>query len=253
MLSQTEKMLLKELLALAPYPEQSPTFNELLGYMYGLAITPVDIPAEEWTSAMFDDAGSQVSARDQARGMEQILNQVHATFMGHKLRGTLHFPYQIETIAEEDVEEILEWVAGFEVALGLRPELWEPDEEAPIPPRKMEELFFSMMVIQGLTDPVEVMEFFDKLPPELFMDTFQAFDPQDLNRDLQVQAFLLATLPLTIQTLQNHGDYLERTGLAPTLMATAPERPEDSPGSPPARLSGKGKIIHVDFLRKKRK
>ena len=43
MLSSIEQTLLKEFLAQIPYPEQALSYHELMGFMYGLAITPVTI------------------------------------------------------------------------------------------------------------------------------------------------------------------------------------------------------------------
>lgn len=258
MLSDIEKTLLKEFLALIPYPEQSLSYNELMGYLYGLAITPTHIPEQEWMSAIFSDDVDSVPAEAQARGMYQILAQVYSAFLSEKRMKKLHFPYEIETLAENELEEVLEWVSGFEEALALRPETWEPESDAKVSPKKKEELFFSLMVIQGLTDPAEIMPFFEKLPKEVFSETFLSYDPNGDDRELQVQAFLLATLPLAVQTLQDYGASLESSDRE-LLDLSFPLQPgERQWSSPPAYDKNdppkkkKGEVIQVDFTRKEK-
>jgi yecA family protein len=247
MLSPIEETLLKEFLAQIPYPEQTLSYNELMGFMYGLAITPVKIPSEEWLPGIFSDDVDSVPAEARAKGMNLILGQVYESFMAKKMRGTLHFPYQVENLMDKSLEELLEWSYGFEEALALRPEIWEPDENGEGSVKTQEELFFSMMVLQGLNDPVEIMPFFEKIPAEIFSETFASFDPDD-DRELQVQAFLIATLPLAIQTLQEYGARLEKSGVveSSTAKAVPPPNKQHKP-------SKKGKVIQVDFSRHKKK
>ncbi len=247
MLSQIEETLLKEFLAQIPYPEQALSYNELMGFMYGLAITPEEIPPQEWLLAIFSDDVDSVPAEARARGMNLILTQVYDSFMARKMRGALHFPYPVENLQDQELEELLEWSYGFEEALALRPEIWEPNENSDDSGQKQEELFFSMMVLHGLNDPVEIMPFFEKIPTEIFSETFATFDPDDDDRELQVQAFLIATLPLAIQTLQEYGTQLEKSGVH-----------QSRPGKTTANLntmktSAKGKVIQVDFSKRKKK
>lgn len=260
MLSPTEKTLLKELLALAPVPEQTFSFNELMGYMFGLVITPETIPASEWMPIIFGEDETDISAEDQARSMGTVLGQVYATFQAQHQAGTLHFPYQLETLEREELEEVIEWTSGFEEALALRPELWEPDIDTRLNAMQQEELFFSMMVIQGLVDPVEIMPFFEKLPDEVFAEAFETLHVEEENRELQIQAFLLATLPLSVQTLQDHAvsvqKILSENGkFAKNLMEeTSLFDLKDFDTKVPAkkRPAGKSNIIKVDFNKKKK-
>lgn len=260
MLSPTEKTLLKELLAFAPVPEQTLSYNELMGFMFGLAITPVAIPADEWMVAIFGDDESGISAIDQARSMSTVLNQVYATFLAKKEHGELHFPYQMETLEELELEEVLEWVSGFEEALALRPDIWEPSDDDEAEPKKIEELYFSMMVIQGLVDPVEIMPFFEKLPDEVFAEAFISFDPEEKNKELQIQAFLLATLPLSVKTLQDHAEEMRKSiPLEEQQRLETALRPTKFPDifsashAPAVKSARKSNVIQVDFSRGKTK
>jgi yecA family protein len=258
MLSSIEKTLLKELLALAPVPEQTLSYNELMGFMFGLAITPVTIPDDEWMVAIFGDDESGITAEDQARSLSTVLSQVYTTFLAKKDRNELHFPYELETLEQNRLEEVLEWVSGFEEALALRPEFWEPAEESELEAKNIEELFFSMMVIQGLVDPVDVMPFFENLPDELIAEAFTSFKPGEENKDLQIQLFLLSTLPLAVQTLQKHADRLQhdislkekfRFVSAAQAKSTMPAKAEPDGREKKKR---KAEVIKVDFTKRTR-
>ncbi len=73
---------------------------------------------------------------------------------------------------------LYEWVSGFEEAIALREELWDPEEYPDISDRKKEELYHSMMTIQGLVDPVEVMDYFEDMPDEVFQEAFSGMDSE---------------------------------------------------------------------------
>lgn len=260
MLSPTEKMLLKELLALSPVPEQTFSFNELMGYLFGLVITPDSIPASEWMPVIFGEDETGISAEDQARSMSTVLGQIYSTFQARHQAGTLQFPYQLETLEKEELEEVLEWVSGFEEALAMRPDFWEPDFDSTLTAKQQEELFFSIMVVQGLVDPVEILPFFEKLPNEIFSEAFETFEIGAESRELQIQAFLLATLPLSIQTLQNHASRIEKIisdggkFTANLIKETSFSAPNDFvfERQTQKRSPGKSNVIEVDFRKKKK-
>ena len=252
MLSETEKTLLQELLALAPVPEQTLGFNELMGYMFGLAITPVPIPDDEWMTAIFTDAPSGISAEDQARSMATVLQQVHTIFTAREARGELEFPYELETLEYSDLEEVLEWVSGFEEALNLRSEIWAPEDDTALETRLVEELYFSLMVIQGLAEPEELTEFFDKLPDEVIAEAFVTFEPGRQDRSQQIQAFLLATLPLAIRTLRQYAKTVATTRLRP-VRSTGKKTPRKSQAGDPVSPLRRDNVIEVDFATRTKK
>ncbi len=249
MLSPIAKTLLKELLTLLAVPEHALGPHELMGFMFGLAILPEPIPDEEWLPAVCGESLADKAAVNRSRTLRRVLKEIHAVFLAEKQRDALQFPYRIETLMERDLEDILKWVAGFDEALALRPEIWEPEIGPDFSRQQQEEVFFSMLVIQGLVDPVEIMSFFEELPDDVFADAFVSFTPQDDNRELQVQAFLLATLPLAVQTLQEHAASLE----ASTPISPAP-RPSVFPHPASMKSDGagrnkkkSGKLIRVSF------
>ena len=253
MLSDIEEKLIKDLFALATIPEQTFTYNELMGYMFGLLMTPTAIPKQEWMPVIFLDSEFESYSEGHALGMKQILTQLYDIFKAKKEQGELNFPYDVEEMKEEDLEEIFEWVSGFEEALCLRPDFWEPDAHQDMPEQAQEELFYSMMVIQGLVDIEEAMPFFSKLPDEVFAEMFDTSITDKQDKEMQLIGFLVATLPLSIQTLQGHAEYiavnLPKTS-APVQLHPALHKKDDAT-SPKIDtvLKKKGTIIKGNFKR----
>ena len=105
---------------------------------------------------------------------------------------------------------LYEWVSGFEEAIALRDELWDPEEYPDLSDEKKEELYHSIMTIQGLVDPVEAMDYFEDMPDELFQEAFSGLDSELSDREAQIQIFLMASLPLAIETLQDHARVVEK-------------------------------------------
>lgn len=207
MLSPTEEVLLKELLAIAPLPEGTLTYHELMGFMFGLAITPIHIDRDEWLDAVFGEEPCNGCKPKRHRPLTDCFIQIYSAFLARQEQGQLQFPYQVETLKEADVRDVREWASGLEEALSLRPDIWAPDEAggnfANFTDQELEELFFCIMVIQGLADPVEVQMFLERIPDEIFADIFAAYDLKSEKKDRNFQALLLGAFPLVIQALQN--------------------------------------------------
>ena len=204
MLTATEKKNLKSLLAMTEDPDTTFSYEELLGYLFGLAMTPDMIVPSDWMPIIF---GGDLPAFDSIEQMEtmtgnlmEVFNNFIADFHNEKLK----FPFKIEKLNDKQLVALYEWVSGFEEAIILREELWDPEEYPELSDQKKEELYHSMMTIQGLVDPVEIMDYFEAMPDELFQEAFSGLDMAVNDREAQIQLFLLASLPLTIETLQEH-------------------------------------------------
>ena len=85
----------------------------------------------------------------------EVFNNFIADFHNEKLK----FPFKIEKLNDKQFIALYEWVSGFEEAIILREELWDPEEYPELSYQKKEELYHSMMTIQGLVDPVEIMDY----------------------------------------------------------------------------------------------
>lgn len=211
MITPEEKKILLDFLALSKEPEDTFTYDELLGYFYGLAITPGLLLPSEWIPLIFGGDMPAYDSVEQMEGMNacllNIYNRYHAAFLDK----TLEFPFQLEELDEHKLDKIYEWVSGLEEALFLREEIWDPEEYPGLDEKKKGELFHALMTIQGLVDPMEANEFFEDIPDEVFQQTIGDAGNPEQSRDTQLQLLLLSSLPLAAQTLRKHADTVENS------------------------------------------
>jgi yecA family protein len=210
MLTAIEKKNLKKLLSMSGEPDNTFSYDELLGYMFGLAMTPEMLAPSEWMPIIFGGDLPEFDSMEQMQTMTGNLIQVYNTFIDDFHNHKLILPFNIEKLKENQLEALYEWISGFEEAIALREELWDPEEFPELSDRKKEELYHSMMTIQGLVDPVEVMDYFDEMPDDLFEEAFSGMEPKPEDRELQIQVFLMASLPLAIETFQDHARTIEQ-------------------------------------------
>lgn len=210
MLTAKEKKTLKHLLSLAPEPDMTFSFDELMGFMFGLGITPDIVPPSEWLPVIFAGDSPEYDSLEQMNEMTGCLMQVYNKFTAAFQQETLSLPFAIEQIEDHQFDMLYDWVSGFEEALALRDEIWDPEENPSLPEKNKEQLFHAMMTIQGLVDPVEVMDFFDHLPEEVFKEAFAEMPDEIDSREVQIQLFLVATLPMAVDIFQDHGRRMEK-------------------------------------------
>jgi yecA family protein len=210
MLTATERKNLKNLLAMTGEPDNTFSYDELLGYMFGLAMTPDILVPSEWMPIIFGGDLPAFDSTEQMQTMTDNLIQVYNSLIDDFHNYKLNFPFNIEKLKDSQFEALYEWISGFEEAISLREELWDPEEYPELSDKKKEALYHSLMTIQGLVDPVEVMDYFEELPDELFQEAFSGMDTALNDRELQIQVFLMASLPLAIETFQEHSRTVEK-------------------------------------------
>lgn len=260
MLTAAEKKTIKKLLSLAPDKEQTFGFDELQGFLFGLAITPDIILPSDWMPIIFAGDMPEYTSLEQADEMTgclvRVYNKMTTAFHDNKL----DFPFNMDRLTKKQLISVYEWVSGFEEAMALREELWDPEEFPAMSERKKEELYHCMVTIQGLVDPTDVMDFFDNLPDEVLQEIFPEVNATDEQREMQIQAFLLATLPLTIETLQYHARSVEKKRQKKTVKKVIPAISSNrqagaARGKEKTRqINGKPKenVIHVDFQQRRK-
>ena len=210
MLTPTDKKNLQRLLAQAEDPDNTFSYDELLGYLFGLAMTPDVLMPSEWMPLIFDGTLPEFDSMEVAQKLTGSLMAAYNKYIAAFQSGKLTFPFTIEKLQDDQFAALYEWVSGFEEAIALREELWDPEEYPELSDEKKEELYHSMMTIQGLVDPVEAMEYFEDMPDELFLEAFSGVDVELGDREAQIQIFLLASLPLAIETFQEHARAVEK-------------------------------------------
>jgi len=245
--TEKERRILRQFINLAPDPETSFTYDELLGFLYGLAITPDVIMPSEWFPIIFGDEMPMYESVQQVEEMTTCLTQLYNRMVAAFHDNDLVFPFDMNEMEDKDINIIYEWVSGFEEALAMRDELWDPEEFPELNERQKEEIYYSLMVIQGLVEPETVLEFFESLPDEVFLETFPDIDLQETDKATQIQFFLFASLPLSIGTLQKHSRVLETKRQQRFIKKkTKPVKARKAAGT-------KSNVIQVDFRNKQKK
>lgn len=238
-----EKKILQQMLKLAPDQSTCLSYEELLGFLFGLAITPEPINPGEWFPAVFGDELPDFKAPNQMEKMFSTLIQVFNKMVTAHNDNALEFPFDFATLSDEDIEHVYAWVSGFDEALFLREELWDPEESTYLTDHGKEELYYSLLTIRGMVEPDEVKDFFANLPDEAFQEATPADVGEDIDKESQIQLMLIASLPLAVETLQQHSRVLH--ALRQKKMAP----PENGSGE----KRRKGNVIKVDFGQKGKK
>ncbi|MDJ0623573.1 MAG: UPF0149 family protein [Desulfocapsaceae bacterium] len=208
LITQKDEKNLRKLLAIAISPEKTFSYDELRGYLYGIAITPDVIDPSEWVPVVFGDDKPEYESDEQVRELMgtlfTVLNRHVAAFQDDNL----FMPFDMKTIREKDVIGILEWTSGFEEALSLRPECWE--EHRDLDEEEQDRLMNSLVVIEGIVYPEDAVDMFTHLPPEELEDMGVDISGNSANRVIQVQLFMLQALEQSIETIQSHGARQEK-------------------------------------------
>lgn len=241
MLTATDIKNLQNLLAMTEDPDNTFSFDELLGYLFGLAMTPEVLLPSEWMPLIFGGDLPESDVMEPTQKITGDLMTAYNKYLADFQRNQLTFPFTIDQLQDDQFAALYEWVSGFEEAIALREELWDPEEYPDLSEQKKEELYHSMMTIQGLVDPGEVMEYFEDMPDELFQEAFSGVD-MDLNdREAQIQIFLLASLPLAIETFQEHARAVEKKRQRTGTGVPIPIRPAKAGPNAPCSCSSKEK------------
>ena len=269
MLTPKEKRTIEKLLRLAPTPDEALNYDELCGFLFGIAMTPELILPSEWLPLVFGGDLPQFEAGQEFADMIDCLTTVYNNLVARFQENSLDFPFDLEKVGNDELEAMFGWVSGFEEALALREELWDPDEFPKLSKRKKEQLVHSLMTIQGLVDPTDVLEMFENMPDDIFQKTFPEAQDEFSDREMQIQVLLLATLPLSVKTLLDHARSVDKNRRkkvgtkAIPIPIRAPKAREKEPCSCPGGGScqatpqtppkKQAKIIKVDFPQHGRK
>jgi len=238
MLTEKDKKSLKAVVDTIGKPEENFSLNELTGFLFGIAMTPEPLLPSQWLPIVFgSEPGSNlVSGKlsETVKTLTAVYNRLVASFHDN----TLTFPFAMANLTQTELETLYEWVSGFDEALLLREEIWDPQTFPQMEKSKKQELFHSMMTIQGLADPSEVEDYFHDLPEQVLRMAFPDMDLYNDDQQFQLQMFLLSALPLAVQTLLEHARYVERYNEDIKSKALATKSP-----------AKKNNIIRVDFSR----
>ncbi len=273
-ITQKQEKQLKKLLSLALMPEVTLSYNELTGFLYGIAITPDLIQPSEWIPVIFGDDIPEYESEDQARQLLEVLLDVLNRHISGFQDGSLFIPFDMENLTDQDVDSVWEWTSGFDEALALRPECWEEKQDG-LSDEEIDHLMYSLIVIEGIVHPDEAMDMFDNISATELEEIGVALPESEIEKALQVQIYLLQALELAVETIQNHGARLQierqsqirsspvpfpirssKVGRNDVCPCGSTKKYKDCCGRKPKdktvlydvkRKKGKGKLIHGDF------
>lgn len=206
MITKKEAKILREFTEFASRQnDEAFTYDKLLGFIYGLAITPDIIVPSEWFEEIYGgkelEFPSQKQAEDFISTLIQVYNHTLAAFQNDKLE----FPFDFST-APLPVDKIAEWTWGFDYALQMRPECWlgrdtitdvsdadkafEEFDRSAIEEDK--ERMACLVVVSTIANPENAEQIFKSRPAD---------DPV---QEEESWAKLYAMLPSAVEYLQNY-------------------------------------------------
>ncbi|MGC8555354.1 MAG: UPF0149 family protein [Candidatus Acidulodesulfobacterium sp.] len=105
----------------------------LLGFLFGLAITPEVIMPSEWIDLLYDSETFYFDSKEQFESLYTIVMKLYNDYLSAFNNKTLRFPYKFNAKElKNDLtvkSELGKWLQGFFLAIYLRPNIWKLDYE----------------------------------------------------------------------------------------------------------------------------
>ncbi len=136
--------------------------------------------------------------RDNAEEMLGHLFNVWNRLQKENAENKLRFPFDLNSLKNDDIERMEDWANGLYLAMILRPEVWGFDDEWEQREENitgdMQELSSAFGVIMGVAQPELIPEIFEK----------PGFDPEANEKDMKLLTTLFALLPDAVATVQEY-------------------------------------------------
>ncbi len=212
---------MKNYLALAPEPDFAFSYYNLLGYLHGIAITPDRISPNEWIPIIIGEGVPDYKHEMQAREMLQTLLTLLNKYISAFQHDTLTMPFNMHPLNPQHVSSIIEWTAGFEEALSLRPECWE-ENQGELSDNEQGQLINSLIVVEGVAYPDEAIDMFDHISNSDLQELGITLQEDEIEKVLQIQDFLFQGLEQAVATIQTFGAILDKQRLQKLHNAAIP-------------------------------
>jgi len=178
-------------------PETGLFLEEVHGLLFGLAITPEIVPAEEWLPFILGEEPAFDDDQEEEAALATLI-AVYERMLTDGIKGKLSFPFDYDEITNDELEMIDGWTYGLFLALSLRPALWGMDRE------------YSLEDIEKLPDYItKVMDAYSVIisiavPEEMESGFQELMESEAMDRD-EIMDMFFEQLPLAVETLQAHG------------------------------------------------
>jgi len=196
MFTAKERKNLEYVLSKAPSEDDAMFIEEVHGLLFGLAITPDEIPPEEWISLLFSQQPAQYDHEEDTAVCLGYVMEIFRRMKQDWKINKLKFPFNYKKISDDDFPAIHSWVCGFFVAICLRPAVWGLDKE------------YSEKDIENLTE--EALELMDAVNsiiaiamPEAMDEVLQGVNDESMDGESLLASFF-GNLPESVEVMKNH-------------------------------------------------
>ncbi|MBX3621708.1 MAG: YecA family protein [Rhizobacter sp.] len=166
-LTERELDELQALLDRVPPPLEALDVSMLDGFLCGVLVQPVRVPASRWLPHVTDADGRALPAGFDASRLHALVLRRHAELNDAITRRQWFDPWVFELQGEDDdepaeVDAVYPWVAGFATAMEFFPELMQRDAQALTEPLA---LLYRHLDPDDLEDADELLAEIDTLEP----------------------------------------------------------------------------------------
>ena len=167
-LSEPEIDELQSLLDAVPAPLEPLDVSMLDGFLCGVLLQPLRVPAGRWLPHVTDDDGRALPQQFNAARLHELALRRHAELNDAIARRDWFDPWVFELEGNDDapseVDAVYPWVAGFALAMELFPDLMQRDAQSLTEPLA---LLYRHLSPDDLEDADELLEEIETLePPE---------------------------------------------------------------------------------------
>ena len=139
-----------------------PTYEQLLGFLSGVVITPGHFMPSDWLQPLFDLNGIHFDDIDDANRFMGALMPLYNRLNAFRLRDENLFPFRLQDASDlEEAQRLAtDWAIGLHGALTLRPEIWaaEENEVRHVPEKLLEEVQVTIPFLWALAEPQSIPE-----------------------------------------------------------------------------------------------
>lgn len=218
--------------------DDRPSYQEVSGFLFGLGMTPELILPTEWLGYIFENKnGAMEEADDEVIGSLINVYNSHVDAFNSKELG---FPFNLAEMLSSNAEmsSLIGWVTGLVDALYMRAEFWDGSEFSELDHDRQQLLFHCVLMLEGIVEPEIVFEVFEQLPDEVLKEAYPTINLEGDNVPQQIIMICIMSSQEAVEVLLEHARELE------TLRKKNGTEASDSP---------RGKVIAVDFEKRKRK
>lgn len=207
MVSINDQYIIKSFLSLIPNKDNRIGYDEFLGFVFGLAMTPDIITLEEWTSWVTNGEDVSYISIEQAEEIRSCLQKLYDKFLEDFKNGILEIPFDIQNLKGVELISLKKWVVGFIDALSLRDEHWGL-AVVNLSAETREELFYNLLVVNGVVEPEVVLEIIENIPGDEAQVLFPGINIQEKDVLKKVSQLCISSLNDAIDWLQHHARVL---------------------------------------------